>query len=86
MLLPVLIAIPLLIVAVLALVDLVRRPDLSTSSKAGWAVLIVVLPVAGALIYLVARPDQPGDRFETPGGMPHETAPGRQGTGTRYPH
>lgn len=86
MLLPVLIAIPLLIVAVLALVDLVRRPDLGTSSKALWAVLIVVLPVVGALVYLVARPDQPGDRFDAPGGMPHESAPGGERTGTRYPH
>jgi hypothetical protein len=69
----------LLVVAVLALVDLVRRPDLSTSSKALWAVLIVLLPVVGALVYLVARPAQPGDRFDAPGGMPHETPPGAGG-------
>ena len=36
--------------------DIFRRHDLSGVAKAGWVLLIVVLPFIGALIYLVARP------------------------------
>jgi hypothetical protein len=35
--------------------DILRR-DLSGWAKAGWIVLIVVLPFLGILIYLIARP------------------------------
>jgi hypothetical protein len=33
-----------------------RRPDLSGWAKAGWALVILLLPLLGTLIYLVARP------------------------------
>jgi hypothetical protein len=36
--------------------DLFRRTDLSGAAKAGWVVVIVVLPLVGILIYLIARP------------------------------
>ncbi len=36
--------------------DIFRRTDLSGVAKAGWAVLIVLLPFLGVLIYLIARP------------------------------
>jgi Phospholipase_D-nuclease N-terminal len=36
--------------------DILRRDDLSGWAKAGWIVLIVVLPFLGILIYLIARP------------------------------
>ena len=36
--------------------DIFRRDDLSGGAKAGWIVLIVVLPFLGILIYMVARP------------------------------
>lgn len=36
--------------------DIVRRDDVSGWGKAGWTVLIVVLPLVGILIYVVARP------------------------------
>jgi hypothetical protein len=36
--------------------DIFRRNDLSGWAKAGWLVLIFVLPFFGALIYLIARP------------------------------
>ena len=36
--------------------DIFRRRDLSGWGKAGWIVLIVVLPFLGILIYLIARP------------------------------
>ena len=36
--------------------DLFRRNDLSGWAKAGWLVLIFILPFIGILIYLIARP------------------------------
>jgi hypothetical protein len=37
-------------------VDIFHRRDLSGWGKAGWVLLVFVLPVIGAFIYLVARP------------------------------
>ena len=36
--------------------DIFRRNDVSGWGKAGWLLLIFVLPFLGALIYLIARP------------------------------
>jgi type VI protein secretion system component VasK len=36
--------------------DIFHREDLSGGSKAGWIILIFILPFLGALIYLIARP------------------------------
>jgi type VI protein secretion system component VasK len=36
--------------------DIFRRRDLSGWAKAGWILLIFILPFIGALIYLIARP------------------------------
>jgi uncharacterized membrane protein len=36
--------------------DIFRRNDLSGWGKAGWLLLIFVLPFIGVLIYLIARP------------------------------
>jgi Phospholipase_D-nuclease N-terminal len=36
--------------------DILRRRDLSGWAKAGWSVLILILPFLGILIYLIARP------------------------------
>jgi len=36
--------------------DIFRRDDLSGWGKAGWILLIVVLPFLGLLIYMIARP------------------------------
>ena len=35
--------------------DLFRRHDLSGLGKTGWVVLVLVLPLVGALIYLIAQ-------------------------------
>jgi phospholipase D-like protein len=65
MLLATLIAIPLLLIWVLALVDLLRRHDLGAGAKVVWAIAVLVVPVVGVIVYLVARPAQPGDRPAT---------------------
>lgn len=44
-----------------ALVDLFRRHDLHGWPKAGWFLLVLLVPVLGAVIYLVYRPVQPSD-------------------------
>jgi type VI protein secretion system component VasK len=36
--------------------DIFRRDDISGGKKAGWVLLLVVLPFLGALIYIIARP------------------------------
>ena len=36
--------------------DIFRRSDLSGLAKAGWILLIVILPFLGVLIYVIARP------------------------------
>jgi hypothetical protein len=36
--------------------DIFRRDDLSGGAKAGWIILICVLPFLGILIYVIARP------------------------------
>jgi hypothetical protein len=36
--------------------DILGRKDLSGGAKAGWIVLIFILPLFGILIYLIARP------------------------------
>jgi type VI protein secretion system component VasK len=36
--------------------DIFRRNDLTGWAKAGWIVLIFIVPFLGALIYLIARP------------------------------
>jgi hypothetical protein len=36
--------------------DIFRRNDLSGWAKAGWIILIFIIPFIGALIYVIARP------------------------------
>jgi type VI protein secretion system component VasK len=36
--------------------DIFRRRDLSGGAKAGWLILIFVVPFLGAIIYMIARP------------------------------
>ena len=38
---------------ILVLIDIFSRPDISGWGKAGWVVLIIVLPFVGVLIYLI---------------------------------
>jgi hypothetical protein len=45
-------------VVIWCFVDDFRRSDHSGLAKADWAVLIIFLPLFGALIYIIARPAQ----------------------------
>ena len=39
-------------------IDIFRSPDLSGWGKAGWSLFVLVIPVIGVLVYLVARGDK----------------------------
>jgi hypothetical protein len=41
---------------IMVFADILRRKDLSGGAKAGWILLIFILPLFGILIYLIARP------------------------------
>ncbi len=43
-------------------VDIFRSKDLSGFAKALWVILLVILPLIGALIYLIARHDSMAQR------------------------
>jgi hypothetical protein len=44
------------------LMDVFRRHDLSGWGKAGWTLLVIVLPFLGVLIYLIAHGQEMGQR------------------------
>ena len=48
------ILVPLLVVWVIGVVDIVRRP-LSRSATAAWIVIVLVLPFVGTLVYFLLR-------------------------------
>ena len=44
-------------IVVTVLVDLFRRDDIGGWGKAGWVVFVIVLPLLGVLVYLIAQHD-----------------------------
>jgi hypothetical protein len=44
-------------VVIYTFIDNFRRSDHGGAAKAGWALVIVVLPLLGALIYILTRPE-----------------------------
>src|SRR6185503_69141 len=44
-------------IAITVLVDVFRRHDIGGVSKAGWVILVIVVPFLGVLIYLLANHD-----------------------------
>jgi hypothetical protein len=46
----------LLFFVIWCFIDNFRRRDLSGLAKAGWTLVILIVPFFGALIYIVARP------------------------------
>jgi hypothetical protein len=45
-----------LVMWVRAVMDVYRRRDLSTSAKAAWSIIMLILPFIGLLIYVMLRP------------------------------
>ncbi len=45
-----------LVLWVRAVVDVVRRGDLTVSAKAAWAIIMLILPFIGLLLYTMLRP------------------------------
>jgi Phospholipase_D-nuclease N-terminal len=52
------VGIPLLIVWVVGIVDIVRR-DLPAGLKAGWIMVVLLLPFLGTLVYFIMRKPTP---------------------------
>jgi hypothetical protein len=42
-----------------AVVDVVRRGDLSVSAKAAWAIIMLIIPFLGLFLYTLLRPSDP---------------------------
>ena len=62
---------------IMLLIDNFRRKDQSGWAKAGWFLFIIFLPILGALIYTIARPEGASDYYEsgyTPAYSPPSTA------------
>ena len=49
-------------IAITVLIDVFRRHDISGWGKAGWTILIVILPWLGVLIYLIVNHQGMADR------------------------
>jgi Short C-terminal domain/Phospholipase_D-nuclease N-terminal len=49
-------------VAITVLIDVFRRHDISGWGKAGWVILVIVLPFLGVLIYLLANHEGMAER------------------------
>ena len=58
-----LIAILWFVVWVFVVVDIIRRPQFSTTKKVAWALIVLIFPIVGVLVYLVVRPPDISDRM-----------------------
>jgi Phospholipase_D-nuclease N-terminal len=45
-----------LVLWVRAVLDVYRRGDLTTSAKAAWAIIMLIVPFVGLLLYVLVRP------------------------------
>jgi hypothetical protein len=41
---------------IIVFADVFRRHDLTGWAKAGWTLFVIVLPLVGVLVYMIARP------------------------------
>ena len=46
-----------LVMWVRAVIDVFRRNDLSGGAKAGWAIIMLIVPFIGLLVYTMMRPE-----------------------------
>jgi heme/copper-type cytochrome/quinol oxidase subunit 2 len=61
-----LIWVPLAMIWAGAVMDIFRRQDMSGGAKALWLVVVIVLPLVGTLIYMIARPSRPAEPAPEP--------------------
>jgi Phospholipase_D-nuclease N-terminal len=47
-----------LVLWVRAAIDVFRRPDLTSSAKAAWAIIMLIVPFIGLLVYMMLRPSE----------------------------
>ena len=59
---------------IMVFADIFQRKDLSSGAKAGWILLIFILPLFGILIYLIARPSIVDAREMTSAGQAQGSA------------
>jgi uncharacterized membrane protein YhaH (DUF805 family) len=45
-----------LVIDIAAIVDVIRRPDLGGGAKTLWILLLLIVPVIGVIVYVIARP------------------------------
>jgi hypothetical protein len=45
-----------LVLWVRAVIDVFRRTDLSTAAKSAWAIIMLLIPFVGLLVYTLLRP------------------------------
>jgi hypothetical protein len=50
------IVLPIVVLWIGCVIDVIGRPDISGLTKAGWMLFIIFLPLAGAIVYTIARP------------------------------
>ena len=55
-----------LVLWVRAVVDVVRRGDLSGSAKAAWAIIMLIVPFIGLFLYVLVRPSDAQIAQRTP--------------------
>jgi hypothetical protein len=48
-----------LVLWVRAVIDVWRRQDLSTAAKSAWAIIMLLVPFIGLLVYTMLRPGNP---------------------------
>ncbi len=65
-----LVVIPVTLLWVSCLIDIIMRSDLSGLSKVLWVLVVLIIPLFGALIYLIARPANAADRLLDGGAEP----------------
>lgn len=70
-----------IVVFIMVFGDIFRRHDIGGGAKAGWILLLVILPLFGALIYLIARPQV----FEAKRGSASGYTPGNEDLGNLTP-
>lgn len=67
--------VPLMLVWGFTIVDIFRRDDMSGLAKAGWLVVVLVLPLVGTLAYLLLRPTRTAAAQARPDAEPQDPGP-----------